>query len=95
MALSLSPDKAAGLRTVFTVLGVVMLVTIPLVFLIPDRARERLEADARAESEPVSRLARFLRVAPPALPNWPPTNSWLPTRNKAFTLPSTPFPISP
>jgi len=49
--LSLSPDKAAGLRTVFTALGVLMLATIPLVFLIPDRARERLDADARAETE--------------------------------------------
>ena len=36
--LALSPDKAAGLQTVFTALGLVMLLTIPLVFLIPDRA---------------------------------------------------------
>ena len=40
--LELSPDKAAGMRTIFTVLGVLMLLTIPLVFLIPDRARERI-----------------------------------------------------
>jgi EmrB/QacA subfamily drug resistance transporter len=49
--LSVSPDKAAGLQTVFSVLGVLMLLTIPLVFLIPDRARERIVADARAEAE--------------------------------------------
>ena len=49
--LALSEDKAAGLRTVFTVLGLVMLATIPLAFLIPDRARERQQADARAEQE--------------------------------------------
>jgi EmrB/QacA subfamily drug resistance transporter len=49
--LALSPDKAAGLRTVFTLLGFLMLATIPLVWLIPDRARERIDADARAEAE--------------------------------------------
>jgi MFS family permease len=48
--LSVNPDKAAGLRTVFSVLGGLMLLTIPLVFLIPDRARERITADARAEA---------------------------------------------
>ena len=46
--LALSPDKAAGLRTVFSVLGVLMLLTIPLVLLIPDRARERIDGRARA-----------------------------------------------
>jgi EmrB/QacA subfamily drug resistance transporter len=49
--LALSPDKAAGLQAVFSALGLVMLLTIPLVFLIPDRARERREADSRVESE--------------------------------------------
>jgi hypothetical protein len=49
--LALSPDKAAGLQTVFTVLGLMMLLTTPLVLLIPDRARERHQADARAEQE--------------------------------------------
>ncbi len=49
--LALSEDKAAGLQTVFSVLGLLMLVTIPLVLLIPDRARERHRADARAEQE--------------------------------------------
>ena len=36
--LELSPDKAAGMRTIFTVLGLLMLATTPLVFLIPDSA---------------------------------------------------------
>jgi EmrB/QacA subfamily drug resistance transporter len=61
--LALSPDKAAGLRTVFSVLGVVMLVTIPLVFLIPDRARERMHADARAESERTAAEVAAARAA--------------------------------
>src|SRR5581483_661955 len=59
VVLSLSPDKAAGLRTIFTVMGVVLLSTAPLVFLIPDTAREKRKqaqqvsaaAPARATSE--------------------------------------------
>ena len=39
--LELSPDKAAGLRTIFTVLGVMMIATAPLALLIPDAASER------------------------------------------------------
>jgi MFS family permease len=49
--LALSPDKADGLRTVFVTLGLLMLVSIPLVFLMPDRARERRDADARTDLE--------------------------------------------
>jgi MFS family permease len=49
--LALSPDKAAGLRTVFTVLGLLMLATTPLVFLIPDGATERRRAEALAAQE--------------------------------------------
>jgi EmrB/QacA subfamily drug resistance transporter len=49
--LALSPDKAEGLRDVFGALGLVMLLTVPLVFLIPDRALERNEANTRAELE--------------------------------------------
>jgi MFS family permease len=48
--LELSPDKAAGMRTIFTVLGLLMLSTTPLVLLIPDAARERRLAAARAAS---------------------------------------------
>jgi Na+/melibiose symporter-like transporter len=49
VALSLSPDKAAGLREVYTVLGLLLIVTIPLAFLIPDAARERRQRDSAVE----------------------------------------------
>jgi MFS family permease len=49
--LELSPDKAAGMRTIFTALGLLMLMTTPLVFLIPDGARDRRKAAARAAAE--------------------------------------------
>jgi hypothetical protein len=48
--LELSPDKAAGMRQVFTVLGLLMLATTPLVFLIPDGARDRRRAAEREEA---------------------------------------------
>jgi EmrB/QacA subfamily drug resistance transporter len=48
--LELSPDKAAGMRSIFTVLAVWMLLTMPLVLLIPDSARERRLA-ARATKQ--------------------------------------------
>jgi len=47
LALELSPDKAAGLQTVFTVLAFGLLATLPLVFVIPDTARERAIATRR------------------------------------------------
>jgi MFS family permease len=37
--LELSQDKAAGLRTMFTAYGLLLLVAIPLTFLIPDMPR--------------------------------------------------------
>ena len=45
LVLELSPDKAAGLRSIFGVLSLILLATIPIVFLIPDTARERLQRD--------------------------------------------------
>jgi MFS family permease len=48
--LELSPDKAAGMRTIFTALGLVMVATAPLVLLIPDAARERRLTAARREA---------------------------------------------
>ena len=39
--LELSQDKAAGLRTVFTLYGLLLLTAIPLTLLIPDMVRER------------------------------------------------------
>lgn len=41
VALSLSPDKAAGMREIYTVLAIGLLLTIPLAFMIPDAARAR------------------------------------------------------
>jgi hypothetical protein len=61
--LALSPDKAAGLQTVFTALGLIMLVATPLVLLIPDRARERHEADARAEQERIEAAVAAARAS--------------------------------
>jgi EmrB/QacA subfamily drug resistance transporter len=59
VALSLSPDKAAGMRAIYTTLGIALIVTIPLAFLIPDTARERRQAAgakeaAVASAEPVA-----------------------------------------
>jgi MFS family permease len=48
VALSLSPDKAAGMREIYTVLGLALIVTIPLAFLIPDAARERRRQETGA-----------------------------------------------
>jgi EmrB/QacA subfamily drug resistance transporter len=60
--LALSPDKAAGLQTVFSVLGLMMVLSIPLVLLIPDRARERNEANTRAEPERADAEVQAMRA---------------------------------
>lgn len=39
LALELSPDKAAGMRMIFIFVGILLMVTIPLVFFIPDSVR--------------------------------------------------------
>jgi len=49
--LALHEDKAAGLQSVFTALGVVMLCALPLVFLIPDAAMDRRRAEIKAAQE--------------------------------------------
>jgi MFS family permease len=54
LALELSPDKAAGMRTIYGVLAFLLLTTVPLTFMIPDTARAR-------------RLKAMLQPAPPAL----------------------------
>jgi len=48
LALELSPDKAAGMRTIYAVLAVLLLTTIPLTFAIPDTARARRRSRASA-----------------------------------------------
>jgi MFS family permease len=53
LALELSPDKAAGLRTIYGALAVLLLTTIPLTLLIPDTARVRRRKQlAASEAEP-------------------------------------------
>ena len=49
--LELSPDKAAGMRTVYAVLAGLLLLTVPLTLLIPDTARARRRA-ARTTAAP-------------------------------------------
>jgi len=56
VALSLSPDKAAGMRAIYTTLGLALIVTIPLAFLIPDSARERRQAAGRMEVPSTTRV---------------------------------------
>jgi MFS family permease len=67
VALELSPDKAAGLRSIFLFLAGLLLLTIPLTFAIPDTARaRRRQARAGSISAP---------SAPPAMAarhSWPP-----------------------
>jgi MFS family permease len=59
LALELSPDKAAGLRLIFAVMGVLLLTTIPLVLMVPDTGRERAQARRReaAATSPTPRTA--------------------------------------
>ena len=64
LVLELSPDKGAGLRQIFGVLSFVLLCTIPVVFLIPDTARERRQRDRAARSE----AAEAATAAPPPAP---------------------------
>src|SRR5206468_10173591 len=47
LALELSPDKAGGLRQVFTVMAIGLLATIPLVLVMPDTGRQRALAQRR------------------------------------------------
>ena len=51
VTLSLSEDQAAGLRMVFTVYGIVLLVAIPLTLMIPEMPRETLHHRDRQGSE--------------------------------------------
>jgi MFS family permease len=48
LCLEFSPDKAAGLRTIFLVLSGLLLVTLPITFAIPDTARGRHERQTAA-----------------------------------------------
>ena len=46
LALSLSPDKRVGMQHIFLALSAGLLITIPLIFMIPDTARERRRGQA-------------------------------------------------
>jgi EmrB/QacA subfamily drug resistance transporter len=50
--LELSPDKAAGMRTIYAVLALLLVTTVPLTLLIPDSARAKRRA-ASATAAPV------------------------------------------
>jgi hypothetical protein len=50
LALQLSPDKAFGMRSIYLVLAVLLLTTVPLTLLIPDTARARRRATTAAPS---------------------------------------------
>lgn len=52
LGLQFSPDKAAGLRVIFGVLGGLLLLTLPLTLLIPDTARGRRRPAQPAQGEP-------------------------------------------
>jgi Na+/melibiose symporter-like transporter len=55
--LELSPDKAVGLRSIYSILALGLLTTVPLTLLIPDTARAKRQARARAtpaESAPAA-----------------------------------------
>jgi EmrB/QacA subfamily drug resistance transporter len=56
--LALSPDQAEGMRVVFLALGIIMIVSLPLVFMIPDRATERRRAAKLAATEEERAAAR-------------------------------------
>jgi EmrB/QacA subfamily drug resistance transporter len=66
--LELSPDKADGMRTIFTALAVLMLLTMPLVMLIPDAARDRRRAANRADDVPAPSMTE---PATPVVPSRP------------------------
>ena len=53
LVLSLVPDQAQGLSTVFAVLAGVLLLTVPLTLMIPDTARQRYLGRRAGESGPM------------------------------------------
>jgi hypothetical protein len=58
LALSFFPDQAQGLAIVFAVLAGVLLLAVPLVFLIPDLARQRLQESPPPKPRPLPALPR-------------------------------------
>ncbi len=66
VALSLSPDKAAGMRSIYSVLAVLLMLVIPLAFFIPDAAREKRNAARAAAAQATEPAATGPLVATPA-----------------------------
>jgi EmrB/QacA subfamily drug resistance transporter len=58
LALELSPDKAAGMRAIYGVLAVLLLITVPLTLAMPDSARARRRARAGPEAQRSAVLER-------------------------------------
>jgi len=58
LALSFFPDQAQGLAIVFAVLAGVLLLAVPLVFLIPDLARQRFQEPPRPKPRPIPAVPR-------------------------------------
>jgi EmrB/QacA subfamily drug resistance transporter len=54
LGLELTPDKAAGLRTIFVILAGLLLLTVPLTLAIPDTARARRRQRVQARPSPAA-----------------------------------------
>ena len=52
LALSFFPDQAAGFSTIYVVLAAIVLATVPLVFMIPDTARDSVTHQTVRREEP-------------------------------------------
>src|SRR5262245_48660174 len=66
LVLELSPDKGAGLRQIFAFMGLLLLLTIPLVMIIPDTGRDRVLARRQAGSAGGGRQPAVGLAGPPA-----------------------------
>ena len=59
LALSFSPDQAAGLDRIFVVFAVVLVLTVPLVLLIPEPGRGRPRLEPKPSDNPAGVVARI------------------------------------
>lgn len=66
LTLQFTPDKAAGLRTIFLVMSGVMLAILPLTFIIPDSARRRRLAAPRNQAARTSMASAVPEIEVPA-----------------------------
>jgi len=68
LALSFYTDKAHGLSVIFVALAGVLLLTVPLAFMIPDMARERVLAQSQEAPGPGPTEAAAAPLAPGGIP---------------------------